>query len=46
MNGILISEKTHKAAQSKLDVREIGEYDIDAASEKVKVYELLRQHKI
>jgi len=45
MNGILISEKTRKAAQSKLDVREIGEYDIDAASEKVKVYELLNQNK-
>ncbi len=40
-NGIIISEKTLKAAQSKLDVREVGEYEIDAAIEKVKAYELL-----
>lgn len=45
MNGILISEKTRKAAQSRLDVREIGEYEIDAALEKIKVYELLSQVK-
>ncbi len=45
-NGILISERTRKAAQSSLDVREIGEYEIDAASEKIKVYELLKQTKI
>jgi len=45
-NGILISERTRKAAQSRLDVREIGEYEIDAASEKIKVYELLNQQKI
>ncbi|OPY78983.1 MAG: Adenylate cyclase 1 [Syntrophorhabdus sp. PtaU1.Bin058] len=46
MNGILISEKTRKAAQSRLDVREIGEYEIDAALEKIKVYELLSQIKV
>lgn len=40
-NGILISERTRKAAQSRLDLREIGEYEIDAASEKIRVYELL-----
>jgi adenylate cyclase len=46
MNGILISERTRKAAQSRLDVREIGEYEIDAALEKIKVYELLSQVKV
>ena len=45
-NGIIISEKTLKAAQSRLEVREIGEYEIDAALEKVKAYELLSQSLI
>jgi len=45
-NGILISERTRRAAQSSLETREIGEYEIDAASEKVKVYELLNQIKV
>lgn len=40
-NGIIISEKTLKAAQSRLEVREVGEYEIDAAPEKVKAFELL-----
>jgi len=40
-NGIVISEKTCKAARSRLDVKKIGEYEIDAALEKVKAYELL-----
>jgi len=44
-NGILISERTRRAAQSSLETREIGEYEIDAALEKVKVYELLSQVK-
>ena len=45
-NGILISERTRRTAQSSLETREIGEYEIDAASEKIKVYELLNQQKI
>ncbi len=45
-NGILISEKTRKVTQSKLEVRQIGEYEIDAATEKVKVYEVLDQQKV
>ena len=40
-NGIVISEKTCKAARSRLEVKKIGEYEIDAALEKVKAYELL-----
>ncbi|MDD3845556.1 MAG: GAF domain-containing protein [Syntrophorhabdaceae bacterium] len=40
-NGILISDRTRKAAQYKLDLKEVGEYEIDAALEKVKVYEVL-----
>ena len=43
-NGIIISEKTLKAAQSRLEVREVGEYEIDASIEKVKAYELLSQN--
>ena len=45
-NGIIISEKTLKAAQSRLEVREVGEFEIDAAIEKVKAYELLSQNLI
>lgn len=44
-NGILISDKTRKAAQYKLELREVGEYEIDAALEKVKVYEVIDQQK-
>lgn len=45
-NGILISEKTRKAVQSKLEVRDVGEYEIDAAAEKIKVYEVLGQQRL
>ena len=45
-NGIIISGKTLKAAQSRLEVREVGEYEIDASLEKVKAYELLSQNLI
>jgi len=45
-NGIVISEKTLKAAQSRLEVKEIGEYEIDAAFGKVKAYELLSQNLV
>jgi len=43
-NGIVISEKTLKAAQTRLEVKELGEYDIDASREKIKAYELLSQN--
>ena len=45
-NGIIISEKTLKAVQSRLEVREVGEYEIDASIEKVKAYELLSQNLV
>jgi class 3 adenylate cyclase len=45
-NGIVISDKTLKASQSRLEVREVGEYEIDAAFEKVKAYELLSQNPV
>ena len=44
-NGILISDKTRKTAQYKLELREVGEYEIDAALEKVTVYEVLGQQR-
>ncbi len=40
-NGILISEKTYQAAQSRLIVREMGKYEIDSTLGALKVYELL-----
>ncbi len=40
-NGILISEKTHRVAQSHLKVREVGIYEIDSMLGALKVYELL-----
>ncbi len=40
-NGILISEKTYRAAQSRLIVREMGTYEIDSTLGALKVYELL-----
>ncbi|OPY75393.1 MAG: Adenylate cyclase 1 [Syntrophorhabdus sp. PtaU1.Bin058] len=40
-NGILISEKTHRVAQSHLSVREVGIYEIDSMLGALKVYELL-----
>ncbi|MBP6940507.1 MAG: GAF domain-containing protein [Syntrophorhabdaceae bacterium] len=40
-NGILISEKTHSNAQSHLNVREVGIYEIDSMLGALKVYELL-----
>jgi adenylate cyclase len=46
INGIIISEKTLKAVQSKLEVRDVGEYEIDAAIEKVKAYELRSQNLV
>jgi len=45
-NGIIISGKTLKAVQSRLEVREVGEYEIDASLEKVKAYELLGQNPV
>jgi class 3 adenylate cyclase/GAF domain-containing protein len=45
-NGIIISGKTLKAVQSRLEVREVGEYEIDASLEKVKAYELLSQNPV
>lgn len=40
-NGILISEKTHRVAQSHLNVREVGIYEIDSMLGALKVYELI-----
>jgi adenylate cyclase len=40
-NGILISEKTQRVAQSHLDIREVGIYEIDSMLGALKVYELL-----
>jgi len=44
-NGILISEDTHRAATSHLDVIEMGQYEIDSTIGKLKVYELMGQEK-
>ncbi|MCX5816098.1 MAG: GAF domain-containing protein [Proteobacteria bacterium] len=44
-NGILISEDTRRAAQSHLDINELGEYEIDSTIGTLKVYELLGQEK-
>jgi hypothetical protein len=46
VNGIIISDKTLKAAQSRLEVKEVGEFEIDASIEKVKAYELLSQNLV
>jgi len=40
-NGILISEKTYRASQSHLIVKEMGTYEIDSTLGALKVYELL-----
>ena len=40
-NSILISEMTRRATQSHLDVREIGDGDIDLTRGKLKIYEVL-----
>ncbi len=44
-DGIVISDKSIKAAQSKLELKKIGEFEIDASPERVKAYELLNQTK-
>jgi len=44
-NGILISEDTRRAAQSRLDLHEIGEQEIDSTIGTLKIYELLGQRK-
>ena len=44
-NGVLISENTRRAAQSRLDINEFGEFEIDSTIGKLKVYELLGQEK-
>lgn len=40
-NGIIISENTRRAAQSRLDVRDLGEFEIDTVIGTLKAYELL-----
>ncbi len=42
-NGILISEKTLRACQLSIQVKELGEYELDATSGPMKVYELINQ---
>jgi adenylate cyclase len=44
-NGILISEDTRRAAQSRLDLHEMGEHEIDSTIGTLKIYELLGQKK-
>ena len=44
-NGVLISENARRAAQSRLDINEFGEFEIDSTIGKLKVYELLGQKK-
>ena len=44
-NGILISENTRRAVQSRLDLHEMGEYEIDSTIGTLKIYELLGQKK-
>jgi adenylate cyclase len=44
INSILISEKTKRAAQTRLDVREIEATSVDSALEGLKIYELLGLH--
>lgn len=44
-NGILISENTRRAARSRLNFKEFGEFEIDSTIDKLKVYELLGQEK-
>lgn len=44
-NGILISDKTRMAAQYKLELREVGEYEIDALPNKMTVYEVQGQQR-
>ncbi len=40
-NGILISEKTLRATQSRFELREVGRSDIDAAQGEIAIYEVL-----
>ena len=40
-NGILISENTLQAAQSQPEIREVGAFDIDSSTERLKIYEIV-----
>jgi len=40
-DSIMISEKTLRAAQSQPEIREVGAFDIDSSTERLKIYEVL-----
>jgi adenylate cyclase len=44
-DGILISEKTFHAAQSPLNVEEVGAYEADDGAETLKIYRVLGQQR-
>jgi len=44
-NGVLISEKTYNASQFPLDVEEIGIYETDQGTEKLKIYRVIGQQE-
>ena len=40
-DSILASEKTLQAAQTQPEIREVGAFDIDSSTERLKIYEIL-----